>query len=623
MSAISGIFRMDGQDVDPKLIKDMNNILSHRGPDGSGVWLDGPVAFGHQMLHTTPESLLEKLPFKDETTGLVITADARIDNRDELSPLLHLKNTKKVPDSLFILKAYQKWSENCPQKLLGDFAFAIWDPDKGQLFCANDHMGIKSFYYYLSKNIFCFSTEIKSLLTLKDTSYKLNDVKVAYHLIKMHLDKELTFYENIFRLPSAHSIKIDDDLKEINEYWVLDPELKIEMNSDDEYINTFREIFKEAVNCRLRSSFPIGFELSGGLDSSSITCMAKKILNQSNSHFKDIETFSYVLNELPQIDESNYIKNIVNKGGIKDHFICGDTIGPLDDMKNILWYQEQPFFTPNMAIFWNLYKKMQKKNIRIVLNGEGGDAVSFTGQNYLKELLATFKWKKLIKEIDCYSNRVDRSFTDVFINLAFFPILPNLAKKLLLRTHLKEDPRYNILDKELAKKCGGIEYLKKISQDPFQAAKTSRQHHHLILTQLSIDSIRMRDQIGSAFSIEPRFPFFDKRLVEFCYAVPNDIKFRLGWDRYLHRVAMDDIVPKENQWRQFKFVANPLFERNLFLFEKDYLEKMIYSKNSKINNYVDSIVLKDMYNSYQSGKTNNLVYLWFVMILNFWLENYD
>jgi len=147
MSAISGIFYRNERSVDPKLIKLMNDKLYHRGPDGSKIWCEGSVALGHQMLHTTPESLHETLPF--EKDGIIITADARIDNRKELSEKLNIEDEESVPDSYFILIAYRKWGEKCPEKLLGDFAFAIWDKDNEKLFCARDHMGIKPFYYYM------------------------------------------------------------------------------------------------------------------------------------------------------------------------------------------------------------------------------------------------------------------------------------------------------------------------------------------------------------------------------------------------------------------------------------------------------------------------------------------
>ena len=242
MSGITGIFRRDGKDVDPSDIKKMNDKIAHRGPDGSKVWCEGPVAFGHQMLHTTPESLHEILPFEDEESGLVITADARIDNREDLAPKLGIEDNEHVSDSYFILKAYEKWGEKCPEELLGDFAFAIWDKNRETLFCARDHMGVKPFYYYLSDDVFYLSSEKKGLLVANEIPKKINEVRVADYLTFFVNDKEITFYEEIFRLKPAYYV-IMDFLIMMRCYWDLNPNQEIIMDSDEEYAEKFLQIF--------------------------------------------------------------------------------------------------------------------------------------------------------------------------------------------------------------------------------------------------------------------------------------------------------------------------------------------------------------------------------------------
>ena len=310
MSAITGIFYRDGREVSHNQIKKMNDSLSHRGKDGSEVLVDGSLAFGHQMLHTTQESLHEKLPFKDESSGMVITADARIDNRAELAPLLKLEDNENVPDSAFILEAYKMWGDQCPEKLLGDFAFAVWDPKKEQLFCARDHMGVKPFYYYLSDETFFFATEIKALFCLPEVSHEINELKVAFHLALID-DATSTFYEDVLRLGAAHSLTVSTTETKLRMYWKLDPELKIKMDSEDDYIKAFREIFTEAVRSRLRSAFPVGSELSGGLDSSSVTCVAKKILMSSKNSSDKLKTFSFIFKDFPDADERYYINKVI------------------------------------------------------------------------------------------------------------------------------------------------------------------------------------------------------------------------------------------------------------------------------------------------------------------------
>src|SRR4028118_115937 len=182
MSAIVGLYNLDGRSIERSAVEQMVAALAHRGPDGAGVWSEGAVGLGHCMLWTTPESLHEKLPLVDKSRDLTITADARIDNREELMEQLGITAEAhgEVSDSQLVLAAYGKWGEDCPQHLLGDFAFVIWDGAKQQLFCARDHFGVKPFYYhYAADKRFAFATEIKALLGLPEVPRQLNEVRVA------------------------------------------------------------------------------------------------------------------------------------------------------------------------------------------------------------------------------------------------------------------------------------------------------------------------------------------------------------------------------------------------------------------------------------------------------------
>src|SRR5918998_450263 len=184
MSGIVGIFYLDGRPLDPGLLRRMSESIAHRGPDGAGAWgEERGIGLGHQLFHTTPESLGEMQPLTDRGGNVVLTADARIDNRDELFATLDLDDRPRgeVGDGELILAAYKKWGERCPERLLGDFAFAIWDRRKQKFFCARDHMGLKPFYYYRSGNIFVFASEIKALLRIPEVPQRLNEVAVADH----------------------------------------------------------------------------------------------------------------------------------------------------------------------------------------------------------------------------------------------------------------------------------------------------------------------------------------------------------------------------------------------------------------------------------------------------------
>ena len=624
MSAITGIFYRDGRKVDPELIKKMNNMLSHRGPDGSAVWCEGPVALGHQMLWTTPESLHEKLPFEDGDSGLVITSDARIDNRDELSKELNIKDEECVSDSYFILKAYEKWGENCPEHLLGDFAFAIWDKNEEKLFCARDHMGVKPFYYYLDDEKFVFGTEIKALFCVSGVPCKLNEKKIAFYLSDIY-DKKLTFYKDIYTLKPANSINIDKNEFKVRIYWELDSNYHISLDSDEDYFKTFMKIFTEAVQCRLRSAYPVGFELSGGLDSSSVVCLAK-FLGEKN-----IKTFSMIYDKFPEADESSYIQKVLDLGDITHHFIFSGNLNPLNNIETILWYQDQPFFTPNVTNYWNLNKKIKENDVRVLLTGHGGDDILSFDLCYFKELFTSVQWIKLINEIKNYSHIHNKNGMKIFIKNIVFPLIPLNIKKFIKRwiIQLFSDEFttfifYN-LNEKFAGKFGGFKRLNNIYLDYYDTylnGKTLKEVRYKNIDVTTDDIYKsVIDRVNSAFYIESRHPFLDKRLIEFCYGLPSEMIFRFGFDKYILRKAMADVLPKEIQWRADKAEFSEVYYNDFRIFGKDYLKNLIHNDNEFIKDYINLEKLEYLYEKLLLGKTSyDLIILWYVSLLSIWLQ---
>jgi len=194
MSGIAGLLRTDGGPVGRHEAERMITALAHRGPDGVGTWNAGPAALAHAALWTTPQARRARQPLVDDA-GYVITADARLDNRRDL--LAELGPTDRAPgavsDAELILRAYVRWGEDCAPKLIGDFAFAIWDISRRRLFCARDHIGVKPFYYHATPTLFLFASEIKALLTSPAVPYRLDPQRVADHLAGFFDDRVSTF----------------------------------------------------------------------------------------------------------------------------------------------------------------------------------------------------------------------------------------------------------------------------------------------------------------------------------------------------------------------------------------------------------------------------------------------
>lgn len=627
MSGIFGVYYFDGQSAKPEVLQQMSDTLAHRGSDGADIWYQDNLGLGYRLLWTTPESLLETLPL--EKGNLVITADARVDNRNELIEKLHLTTDlpEKITDSEIILAAYQKWGEQCPEKLIGDFAFAIWDKREQKLFCARDSMGIKPFYYYYSPNIFVFASEIKALFCLSEVPRKLNELKVAYYLEMFCEEQTNTFYQGIFRLPSAKSLSIDhSNQKRINSYWSFDPKREIKFNSDTEYIEAFQEIFFEAVNCRLRSAFPVGSTLSGGLDSSSITCTARHLLAKSGE--QQLHTFSAIFPSLPEedlrcIDERFYMDKVKSLSGLKSHDLRADLLNPLID---ILWQDEEPISAPNLYIHQGLYQCANQQGVRVFLDGIDGDSTISHGWSYLTELAYTGRWSTLIEEINAVSRRCRLSRKQILQAYVIEPLFIQpgayIWQWLQQITHTAK-PISSLVNDNFAQKVKLVPQMQKVLKSQPQLLFSSRQNHWLSLaTGLYPHVMEIADKTAAKSSLETRYPFFDRRLMEFCVALPPEQKFSQGWTRAILRHAMTGILPPEVQWRISKGMLGSNFDRRLLEKEKHTLKKTIEQPQA-IKSFIDLKELNSAYDNYVSKLSQNGDHSMNVLIgvvLDLWLK---
>src|SRR6266540_1364128 len=208
MSAIFGIVHLDGQPVDPASLQAMQAAMQYWGPDGSELWHSGAVGLGHLMLHNTPESLYETMPVHSRSGDLVLTASARLDNRDELCEALRVPHPERatIPDGVLILKTYERWGEACPDHLLGDWVFAVWDGRQRQLFIARDHHGFTGLYYYHSPRVFAFASCLKGLFALPMIPRRPHELRLVQVIASWPEQGAPTVYEEILRLPPAHAL---------------------------------------------------------------------------------------------------------------------------------------------------------------------------------------------------------------------------------------------------------------------------------------------------------------------------------------------------------------------------------------------------------------------------------
>ena len=617
MSAITGIYHPYENPIDFQNLEKMTQILSHRGADDFGIWSESFIGFGHRMLWTTPESLVEKLPLISKNANLVITADARIDNRDELIDLLDLKNipAKEVSDSQLILSSYEKWGNSCVDRLIGDFAFAIWDGRRKLLFCARDRFGIKPFYYYHSDRAFIFASEIKGLFCVPEVPRKLNQTRIGNYLASITDDKQITFYQNILRLPPACTLEVNKEGIKIESYWSVDSKYELKLDSDEDYADKFRELFTEAVRCRLRSAYPVGSMLSGGLDSSSITCVAKKILKENAK--ERLQTFSFVFDKISESDERSFINTVIDRGGISPNYIHGDRVSPLVDIEKIFWYQDEPLYLADLYLDWKTYELANQLGNRIILDGFDGDGVISYGLGYLRELKRTGQLQKLFFEVREYAKNILGYSQNVDVS---WQTTESKSKK--------DSPAYfreSLLNDKFVEQIEFIKQDRALAKKRYDLDTTQRQEHCDNLNRGALVArIEELDKTAAAFGVELRYPFLDKRLVEFCVSLPTEQKMQLGWTRMILRRGMEGILPKEVQWRGSKGDLGHNFEYGLKTFGKENLEQM-FKESESIEEYINVSYLKRIYKDLIDEKktTKHILSIWKAVNLFLWFKWFD
>jgi len=325
MSGIAGIFNFDGRPVDRELLVRMTDALSHRGPDGAGHWLNGSVALGHRMLRTTPEALHEEQPLTDASGQFTIVLDGRVDNRQELRQALAVRGItlRSDTDAELVLTAYICWGEDCPKKILGDFAFAVWDALEQRLLCARDQIGIKPFYYYRDSLSFVFASEMQALFADLAISRRPNVPLIGIFLTNRYSHNEETLYEHVNRLPAGHLLVVEPGTIRQRRYWDIDPAHTIRYRNDNDYAEHFLYLAREAVGCRLRSSSPVAAMLSGGLDSTSVVSIAQCLYQDGTAPFTGFEALSIIFDGFRCDERKLYrccrpeIRNISTQAGVR------------------------------------------------------------------------------------------------------------------------------------------------------------------------------------------------------------------------------------------------------------------------------------------------------------------
>lgn len=607
MSEIAGIVRLDGRPAEADVVEAMLAAMDHAGSrrlaSASGPACLGQLARGEDRVTQIGQA------------AALVVWDGRIDNEQALVRDLRLE---PCPSSTLLLHAYREWGEACPARLLGDFAIVVWDVRAERLVCTRDQLGIRPlFYRHEPGRFFAFASEVKGLLALHGPAPRPDAAAVGDYLAGCMRDPHRTFYEGIARLPPAHVLVVADEELAVRRYWSPDSSRTLQMASDEEYAHAFRSLFSDAVRCRLNAHDALGVTLSGGLDSSAVVCMASKILPREGER---LPAFSIVYGPG---DERAYVDAVTRRTGLDiDYVACGES-SPLRHLAAINASSDGPAYGETASDFWELLARAAGRGIEVLLDGCDGDATVFYDFDYLGELARSGRLRTMLRE----ARALDRRYFEggAFWGLlgaavppAVLPATAWTALNAIATRLLRPAGSRRLLSRSFARRSGVMDRLESDAQAIAALRTHSELHAYTLMHPMQAHGFETMASLYAAHAIEHRHPFSDRRLVEFCLALPREQRVERGWTRPIVRRALADLLPVEVSRRGGKksFKA----PRRLALLERRALEETA-SDGGTLGDFIDMRRLRAAVADYLDGRDSGADQsLWPVVSLRRWLQ---
>ena len=636
MNRIAGILNLNYSPVRLIDIKRMVDSLRHHKSNPQKIWIGGEIGLG--VVHLKDPTVLSCNQINSEfgEQNEVIVFDGRLDNRKELLEILkpNLENESSAClDEEIVLAAYKKWGENCPKYLIGDFSFSIWDKSNHRLICARDHFGVKPLYYYLSREFFAFASSPDAILASGRISPELNEIRLADHLVNPldGADKTSTFYLNIFRLPPAHVLILQEREMCLRSYWEVSPVVSSEYGTESDCVKWFRQLFFEAVACRLTGPSPQAVMLSGGLDSSSVTAIGRAITNEKSN--PPLQVFAVISNLLKTNRDTIHIDSILGQGGLRSCLISENELsGILDDLIRAVEDESEPFDCL-MNLHRAVYRHTRDQNYRILLDGADGDSL-LSGAGHLVELWHQGAFRPLFGETiraDGLTSEYKLGRELLYNSLVSFlwAYVPGRLRK-RWREHRYQmfagsAARESLIDRDFAVRVSLGERMALLdSHSPSPRSRTQVEFHkgaleHPFLT-VGLESY---ERVASSFGIEARHPLLDVRLVEFCLGLPWQLKTYRGWTKMILRRAMEPYLPPEVAWRKDKDSLMWEVNRLILKHRADDFHQATLDEREALKPYINLPKLEKLWQGYLiRGDESQAEQLWLGVALAFWLRRH-
>ena len=555
MSAIAGMIDWRGAPTGPAVRKMLGALTLH-GRDGEGFWDGGDVALGFRQTILHAEDRADRQPHTGGGGRFKLVFDGRIDNREDLAHALALapERARDWPDSAYVLAAYEKWGEDCVPHLLGDFAFAVWDGERRELFLARDHVGSRPLYYFRGEHFVAFATAPSALFTHPDVPRDIDDEMFLINLARVALPPASTIYRGIARVPVGGCTLLTQSLLRHIDHWQPEKLTLLEYSRDDDYVEAYREILTEAIRCHLRTIHPIGSHLSSGWDSSTVTVIAARLLAERNQRmtaytavppldWKQARTSEWRADEGPiatvVAQPLANVDHVLVRGRGRFDFETLDRHAdafeyPLRDLNNGGWRED-------------LHRDARQRGIRIMLTGGMGNrTLSYDGLGLLPYLLRHGRFVELLSEWIALRRKEGIAYRTLGA-LTFGPyLLPSggrVADRLLGRKDLTSLYFLGINPATFSPiKLRNISRSRSLPKPALRRGDDRAMLHFCLRTP---DLGIIWGGALPAYDLQIRDPLGDRRLRAFRARLPERQFLRHGQTRWLARRVMDGILPSE------------------------------------------------------------------------------
>jgi asparagine synthase (glutamine-hydrolysing) len=579
---------------------------------GQGLFLaDVPLGPG-AAYGTTP------VPAADATGELVVVGDFRLDNRSDLLAATRSQPATGLGDPELVLAAYRRWGESCVERLVGDFAFALWDGRRRLVVCARDPFGTKPLYYHLSPSTFAFASDPEAVLRLPDVPRRLNPVAMTDYLYACYEDKEATPWLDVLRLAPGSVLVVDADRVRRRRVWQPDSVRELRLDTDADYEEAFRDALGDAVRPRLPGAGG-GVYLSGGLDSSAVTCMAQP-------HYRGgrLATFSAVFDLDRGSDERCYAAAAAAMAGADPHHVRPERTSPLADWIAAPWKGPAPSCDPQVAVCRAVTESAAEHGASVLLSGFGGDSVVSHGVAYLTELAGCGRPARFVTEVRALARRHNRPVTPLIRTYGLRPFVPAGVLRARDRARGGEFRVGDVWAPVRAEVVRGLR-LPQRAADLGQShlPRTARQAHLAELTSghwsYALEGAFHTDAV---VGIERRYPFLDRRLAELCVSLPGDQKLRDGWTRSIMRRALVGVLPEVVRQRPGKADLSHSFVRGLLGPDRPALETLV-ARPGLVAEWVDPAALTTLWHRcLRERRSGDCFTLWRVAVLSRWLAHH-